>query len=299
MRAGLVVVAVVVLGCTSLAPLQAQQVRRSRELNWERIAWHIVCSRWPNLSNLTKPGLSSQKRLELGLFYARWLTNEPPPAHIGGGSGPYDASYAKSQIFQILGMEVDLADLQAAQDVAQNPDLWDWLAVALGYGRDPAVTDDLRRIMAHASDGYMRWQAARLLAGQKDPALAADLRAALSDPFVIASHGPDVGPQGPWRFYPVRDAAALGLRLLGEEVPEEVYKVRLEVRDEAEMYSHMFDGLCPQSCLTGVQVLGTLGERGRTYLEGFVRDNGDKEDLAEAVEAARKTLARPVVTNGG
>jgi len=241
------------------------------------------------LRRFQDPGLSSAERLRGLLAYLRCEMQNPRLPKLGIGGGPIDSGYVQGVIVAKMGRLVTAEDLTRAVSKETSRAVADRLIVARGLAGDRSVIPRLIRILERHPEGFLRQKAAMALAGLKDPSTKAALHAALRDRYTRLSF-PGVGPPRSCKIYPVRQAAAAGLRALGEQVPPEICTDVRQVADRPEAISWLFEDKQPDVCLSAVQILGRYGEEGLPYLKKFVEENQGNKTLKAALEAARSII---------
>ena len=230
-----------------------------------------------------------RERIDLACKFWRKLIDEPMRPGIGLGGGPVDSGYAQLVLTEVLAEATPSADLAAARKRESNPELRDRLALAQGSAGDKSTIPELTRILASNREGHMREAAAQALAKLNDPTTKSALEAALADRFTAISLGDCTRPETK-KVYPVRQAAAGGLRSLGEAVKARVYEKPLSARGRAALVAVLLDDGDPTSCLNAVLILGDPEMDGLGYLRRFVELNAADPTLKDAVKAARAML---------
>ena len=235
---------------------------------------------------------TSKARLDLGMTYMRALVHDGEPTTMGYAGGPIDGSYHQVVVMEKMGGLVDRGDLAAARKAEPDPQLKDRLTVVLGLAGDRSVVPELKRLLIEHPDYAVRQEAATALGNLREASAEKVLRQALNDRHTYVGTGSQMGDTGPVKFYPVREQAWRGLWVIGVKLDKSVYSQPRRPGDQAELVSYLLEDREPQSCASGVVLLGALGEKGRPYLEAFVKENADNKDLAASVKAAQEILAK-------
>ena len=214
----------------------------------------------------------------------------PTPPALGPGGGPIDSGYVQGVIVGVMGQTVAPKDLSRARAEETNPVLQDHLAVALGLAGDKSVTSQLIEILKREPNGALRQNVAIGLADFKESSVKPTLYAMLDDNYSrIMISG--VGGGGISKIYPVREAAARGLRLLGEQVSPDLYTDARRASDVTEAIAWLLEDKDPQVCQSAVTLLGQQGEAGAPYLKAFVEQNVSDPTLQAALEAAQALIS--------
>ena len=235
--------------------------------------------------------MTSQQRLDGLLGYLKEEIGSPTPPALGIGGGPIDSGYVQGAIVGVMGWTVAAADLVAARTQETNPALQERLTVALGIAGDKSMIPHLIPILAHHPEGFLRQTAAIALADFKESSLKPAFNGALNDRYSRVGIS-CLGGGGICKMYPVREAAARGLRLLGEEVSPDLYIDARRASHVTEAISWLLEDKDPGVCLSAVKMLGKYGEAGIPYLGEFAERNRSDPTLKAAVKAAQDIVAR-------
>ncbi len=240
-------------------------------------------------SFLKLSGKSEAERLEGLLGLLREELADPAEPGMGMGGGPIDHGYELSVLLSVIGSEIARGGLLRVYEREHNSVLRELLAIALVEAGDRERTDVVRELALRHAEGAVRQGAMHALAKQKDIANRGTFEAGLKDRYSRIG-GLERPGEGPHKVYPVRTAAAEGMRTLGLPQPDAALEVPLKVRGGAAMLAQLLTDKDPTSCRSGVHLLAKLGKDGVPYLRAFVRENGRNAALAEAITAARQAL---------
>ena len=240
--------------------------------------------------------MPSQQRLDGLLGYLKEEIGNPSPPGLGIGGGPIDSGYVQGVIVQVMGQTIPAEDLVAARTQETNPAFQERLTVALGIAGDKSMIPDLILILGHHPEGFLRQKAAMALADFKESSLKPAFNDAIEDRYSrVRISG--IGGGGISKIYPVREAAARGLRLLGDEVSPDLYIDARRTSDATEAISWLLEDKDPGVCLSAVTMLGEYGEGGIPYLQEFAEANRSDPTVKAAVRAARDIIARSAGTH--
>lgn len=231
--------------------------------------------------------MTDQQRLDALLGYLKEEMENPTTPFISFGQ--IDSGYVQAQIIKKMGRTVTAAQIAKARARETDPALRDRLTLALGRAGDKSVMPQLIEMLGDHPEGYLRKCAAEALRQFKDSSAKLALQDALRDRFsAVAHHG--VGRKGTHKAYPVREAAALALRLsFGEPVSPDIYEDKCRARSRAEAISWLFEEKEPRVCVTAVTLLGQ--ERaGIGDLEKFAKDNRSDPNLRVSVALAQEII---------
>jgi hypothetical protein len=229
------------------------------------------------------------------------LTKEmqtPSTPIMGMGGGPIDSGYVQEVIMGCVctwaQKDDERASIRAVLKTyvasASDPALQDRLAVMLGYTADRSVVPTLTRILRTDPEGFMRHSAALALGRLLDPASVPALKEALAtDTYARVRSGGCVGPRykGADAVYaPVRLAASVALRRMGETVPTNAEMVDAKYA-VPRLTPLLESSRQPFEAITWLAGLGTDGQKA---VEEFITARRDTPSAANVVEFARSVL---------
>lgn len=251
---------------------------------------------------------SVTERCDKCLALLKQEMQNPCTSIVGAGGGPMDTGYVQNVIMGsfIYSRATNVTD-------AERTSVREWAKAALSRETDKGLRDRLTLVIAHTGDksvvpqvieilrrhpeGHMRCEAAMALYDTRDSSSISALKQALAaDTYARVRTGGSPGSR-PSRneavYSPVRQAAAIALKLLGESVPTgaELVDAKYVIpRLEPLLYSNAM----PHQVLDLLAWAG--GPEADNAINRFIESK--KETSPSTADHAREVLARAKAAQG-